>query len=74
MSDFAFRPLGNVRSMEIPRPIEGVNVPGVGKVFVEFASPPECAKAQQMLSGRKFANRVVISSYHDPDKYHKRMF
>jgi len=65
---------GNVRSMEIPRPIEGVNVPGVGKVFVEFASPPECAKAQQMLSGRKFANRVVISSYHDPDKYHKRMF
>merc|ERR1712142_931185 len=65
---------GNVRSMEIPRPIEGVNVPGVGKVFVEFASPPECAKAQQMLSGRKFANRVVISSYHDPDMYHKRMF
>merc|ERR1712168_836858 len=65
---------GTVRSMEIPRPIEGVTVPGVGKVYVEFGSPPECARAQQALSGRKFANRVVISSYHDPDMYHKRMF
>lgn len=65
---------GNVRSMEIPRPIEGVQVPGVSKVYVEFASPTDCAKAQQALSGRKFANRVVVSSYHDPDKYHRRMF
>ena len=60
--------------MEIPRPIEGVTVPGVGKVYVEFGSPPECARAQQALSGRKFANRVVISSYHEPDKYHQRVF
>jgi len=65
---------GTVRSMEIPRPIEGVTVPGVGKVYVEFGSPPECARAQQALSGRKFANRVVISSYHEPDKYHQRVF
>jgi len=49
-------------------------VPGVGKVFVEFASCADCAKAQQSLSGRKFANRVVITSYYDPEKYHRREF
>ena len=65
---------GVVRSLEVPRPIEGVNVPGVGKVFVEFASPSDCAKAQQSLSGRKFANRVVVTSYYDPEKYHRREF
>ena len=66
--------LGTVRSVEVPRPIEGVTVPGVGKVFVEFASSSDCAKAQQSLSGRKFANRVVITSYYDPEKYHRREF
>ena len=65
---------GTVRSVEVPRPIEGVTVPGVGKVFVEFASSSDCAKAQQSLSGRKFANRVVITSYYDPEKYHRREF
>lgn len=65
---------GTVRSLEVPRPIEGVSVPGVGKVFVEFASSADCAKAQQSLSGRKFANRVVITSYYDPEKYHRREF
>jgi len=65
---------GFVRSLEIPRPIEGVEVPGVGKVYVEFANPVECAKAQQFLSGRKFANRVVITSYYEKEKYHQRMF
>merc|ERR1719187_1274990 len=58
---------GFVRSLEIPRPIEGVEVPGVGKVYVEFANPVECAKAQQFLSGRKFANRVVITSYYEKE-------
>lgn len=65
---------GTVRSLEVPRPIEGVTVPGVGKVYVEFASSTDCAKAQQSLSGRKFANRVVITSYYDPEKYHRREF
>ena len=27
---------GVVRSLEIPRPIKGVEVPGVGKVYQEF--------------------------------------
>ncbi|XP_076063721.1 U2 small nuclear riboprotein auxiliary factor 50 isoform X2 [Oratosquilla oratoria] len=65
---------GIVRSIEIPRPVEGVEVPGVGKVFVEFNSVLDCQKAQQNLTGRKFANRVVVTSYFDPDRYHRRDF
>ncbi|XP_054282104.1 splicing factor U2AF 50 kDa subunit-like isoform X2 [Macrosteles quadrilineatus] len=65
---------GIVRSLEIPRPIEGVDVPGCGKVFVEFNSMTDCQKAQQSLTGRKFNNRVVVTSYFDPDKYHRREF
>jgi len=65
---------GAVRSLEIPRPMEGVDIPGVGKVYVEFTSVTDCQKAQQALAGRKFANRVVVTSYFDPDLYHRRMF
>ena len=65
---------GQVKSIEIPRPISGVDVPGVGKIFVEFTSKSECQKAQRALTGRKFANRVVVTSYYDPDKYHRRQF
>jgi splicing factor U2AF subunit len=65
---------GFVKSLEIPRPIQGVDVPGVGKIFVEFTSISECQKAQQALTGRKFANRVVVTSYYDPDRYHRREF
>ncbi|XP_076309478.1 splicing factor U2AF 50 kDa subunit-like isoform X1 [Tachypleus tridentatus] len=65
---------GVVKSLEIPRPIEGVDVPGCGKVFIEFNSVIDCQKAQQNLTGRKFANRVVVTSYFDPDKYHRREF
>ncbi|KAM7347760.1 splicing factor U2AF 50 kDa subunit-like [Cochliomyia hominivorax] len=65
---------GVVRSVEIPRPIDGVDVPGLGKVFVEFNSVLDCQKAQQALTGRKFSERVVVTSYYDPDKYHRREF
>ncbi|ESO05012.1 hypothetical protein HELRODRAFT_185543 [Helobdella robusta] len=65
---------GSVKSLEIPRPIKGVEVPGVGKIFVEFHSVVDCENAQQNLAGRKFANRVVVTSYIDPDRYHRREF
>lgn len=44
------------------------------QVFVEFNSIIDCQKAQQSLTGRKFANRVVVTSYFDPDRYHRRDF
>lgn len=81
---------GVVKSVEIPRPIENVDVPGVGKVqsdkripinntaklqvFVEFANVAECQKAHAALTGRKFAQRVVVTSYFNPDLYHRRQF
>ncbi|KAL5244381.1 hypothetical protein ACI65C_011791 [Semiaphis heraclei] len=65
---------GVVRSLEIPRPIEGIDVPGCGKVFIEFNAIPDCQKAQKALAGRKFNNRVVVTSFMEPDKYHRREF
>lgn len=65
---------GALRSIEIPRPIPGVEVPGVGRVFLEYESVQDAINASQHLSGRKFANRVVLTSYYDPDKYHRREF
>nr|XP_057904497.1 splicing factor U2AF 65 kDa subunit-like isoform X2 [Doryrhamphus excisus]XP_057904499.1 splicing factor U2AF 65 kDa subunit-like isoform X2 [Doryrhamphus excisus] len=65
---------GAVRSMEIPRPVHGVEVPGCGKIFVEYVSTADCQKAMQALTGRKFANRVVVTKYYDPDMYHRHDF
>lgn len=65
---------GDLRSIEIPRPIPGVEVPGVGRVFLEYETVQDAINASQHLSGRKFANRVVLTSYFDPDKYHRREF
>jgi len=65
---------GEVVSMEIPRPIRGVEVPGLGKIFVEFSTTIGCQRAQAALAGSKFSNRVVVTSYYDPDKYHRREF
>ncbi|XP_016432076.1 splicing factor U2AF 65 kDa subunit-like [Sinocyclocheilus rhinocerous] len=65
---------GTVRSIEIPRPVDGVEVPGCGKIFVEYVSAAECQNAMQALTGRKFANRVVVTKYYDPDMYHRHEF
>lgn len=71
---------GTVRSIEIPRPPKGgrsrddEQVPGLGKVFVEFDSPTEAQRAQLNLAGRRFANRVVVTSYFDRDRYRNKEF
>ncbi|XP_034045801.1 splicing factor U2AF 65 kDa subunit-like isoform X2 [Thalassophryne amazonica] len=65
---------GTVRSIEIPRPVSGVEVPGCGKIFVEYVSAADCQKAMQSLTGRKFANRVVVTKYYDPDLYQRHEF
>jgi splicing factor U2AF subunit len=63
---------GNIMSFAIPRP--GVDAVGIGKVFIEYASPSECQKAQAALTGRKFADRVVVTSYYDLTKYRNKVF
>jgi len=65
---------GRIRSMEIPRPVDGYQVPGVGKIYIEYTSPSETQAASDSLSGRKFASRVVLTSYYDPDRYAARDF
>lgn len=65
---------GSVRSLEIPRGVKGVEVAGVGKIYVEFATVQDCQKALEALTGRKFNDRVVVTSYYDPEKYHRREF
>ncbi|XP_019745494.1 splicing factor U2AF 65 kDa subunit-like [Hippocampus comes] len=65
---------GNVRSIQIPRPLHGAHVPGCGKIFVEYVSTSDCQKAMQALSGRQFANRVVVTKYYDADMYHRHDF
>jgi splicing factor U2AF subunit len=65
---------GRVRSLEIPRPVGGMEPPGCGKIFVEFESVTDAGTAAGALAGRKFANRVVVTSYWDPDKYHGKDF
>lgn len=70
---------GTVRSIEIPRPPkhqgdEEKHVPGLGKVFVEFDSATEAQRAQVNLAGRRFANKVVVISYFDRDRYRNKEF
>lgn len=71
---------GTVKSIEIPRPPLKAGrddeqvVPGLGKVFVEFELATEAQRAQLNLAGRRFANRVVVTSYFDRDRYRNKEF
>ena len=44
------------------------------QIFVEFGSADQCSKAHSALAGRKFANRVVVTSFFDLVKYHNKEF
>ncbi|XP_020626592.1 splicing factor U2AF 65 kDa subunit-like [Orbicella faveolata] len=65
---------GKVVSLEIPRPVEDFEPPGCGKIYVEFGSPDDSKNAAQSLAGRKFANRVVVTSFYSPEMYHRKEF
>ncbi|XP_017111547.1 splicing factor U2AF 50 kDa subunit [Drosophila elegans] len=60
---------GDVRSIQIPRPIGQFPQRGCGKVFVQFESVEDCQRALAALSGRKFSGRIVMTSFYDPEKY-----
>lgn len=65
---------GRIRSMQIPRPNKDYQVPGVGKIFIEFATSSDSKAASEALAGRKFDSRVVVTAYYDPDRYYKNEF
>eukprot|EP00794_Sanderia_malayensis_P008913 gene8913-9865_t len=65
---------GRIVSMEIPRPIADYQVPGLGKIYIEYSAPSESRAASDALTGRKFASRVVVTSYYDVDRYYRRDF
>ncbi|XP_068671737.1 splicing factor U2AF 50 kDa subunit-like isoform X1 [Montipora capricornis] len=65
---------GKVVSLEIPRPVEDFEPPGCGKIYIEFSSPDDSKNAAQSLAGRKFANRVVVTSFYQPEMYHRKEF
>lgn len=44
------------------------------QIFVEFGSSDDSKSAAQALAGRKFANRVVVTSFYAPEMYHRKEF
>lgn len=65
---------GTVVALEIPRPVEDFEPPGCGKIYVEFGSADDSKNAAQALAGRKFANRVVVTSFYSPEMFHRKEF
>ncbi|KAI8084439.1 uncharacterized protein BX664DRAFT_336995 [Halteromyces radiatus] len=60
---------GVIVDMKIPRPAKDQQVPGCGSIFVRFETKEQTVTALQSLAGRKFADRIVVASYIDEDKY-----
>jgi splicing factor U2AF subunit len=61
---------GRVVTLKIPRPRQdGGEQAGVGKIFVEYPSVDEAKVAQQALSGRKFADKTVVTTYLTEQNY-----
>merc|ERR1719223_581886 len=65
---------GKINSIEIPRPRDDVEVEGLGKVFIEYDLVSDCKTASENIAGRKFADKIIIVSYFDPEKYANRKF
>jgi len=53
--------------------IEVINVPGYGKVFIEFYDVEDAKTAQRALSGRRYDGRMVITSYLSEEKWQQRI-
>lgn len=66
---------GTVQNLVIPRPSpDGINIPGVGKVFVEFARVEEAVTARKDLEGKQFSSRTVICDFFDEQAFANRQF
>ncbi|KAE9104572.1 hypothetical protein PF010_g13336 [Phytophthora fragariae] len=59
---------GNVTGMEIPRPKDGEEVPGLGCIYVRFEEEANAVAALKALNGRKFGGSIVKVTYFPLDK------
>ena len=55
---------GLLKNVIIPR-----SGPGATKIFLEYTTPQDAAKAIQGLAGRTFDGRQVVAEYFDPVKF-----
>ena len=60
---------GRLVSMKIPRLQDGANPSAVKKIFLEYASVEDAAKAEAELVGRQFGPNVVQGAYFPEDAY-----
>jgi splicing factor U2AF subunit len=65
---------GKVIQLVIPRPIEGQEVSGVGKIIVEYMELESTQRAQESLAGRIFGGRTVVTSYLTEEAYHQQSY
>jgi len=52
----------------------GKPMPGAGKVYVQFATVDEAKRCRASLQGRSFADRTVVVSFYDSEKFNNREF
>nr|GMC65398.1 splicing factor U2af large subunit A-like isoform X1 [Ipomoea batatas] len=61
---------GTLVNVVIPRPNpNGEPMPGVGKVFLEYADIESSTKAQAGLHGRKFGGNPVVAAFYPENKF-----
>lgn len=60
---------GTVVGVEIPRGAEGD--PGVGRIFVRYATAEEASRCCASLQGRRFEERPVVARYFDPHRFER---
>ncbi|XP_074591495.1 splicing factor U2af large subunit A-like [Curcuma longa] len=61
---------GSLINLVIPRPSQtGEVIPGVGKVFLEYANITDSARAKVSLHGRRFGENVVCAAYYPEEKF-----
>ncbi|KAG3012971.1 hypothetical protein PC121_g2234 [Phytophthora cactorum] len=62
---------GSVTGMEIPRPKDGEEVPGLGCIYIRFGKEEDAVSALKALNGRKFGGNIVKVTYFPLDKFEK---
>ncbi|PIA25055.1 hypothetical protein AQUCO_13000004v1 [Aquilegia coerulea] len=61
---------GSLVNVVIPRPSSTEEqVPGIGKVFLEYSDTLGSARAKAALHGRKFGNNEVVAVFYSEDQY-----